>query len=321
MATAAPLADHLRIGMGRSALALALGRGGDVPGGLAALAPVLPLVAGADDAVPARRSIARSGLLHLWAGDAEQALALALGRGRARPTAAGRPTSPSAPCRRSPPRSGRPAGADEAAATAARAVELARERDMPAVLADASTEQARQADGEAAFELHHEALAIRAEHGLRGRRVESLEAVAALGTGSAEQDVRLLAAAAAARDALSLPIGPSIAPSAPRARRRPRRAGEASTRRGARAPRCRSRTRPPTPAAPAAPAAAPTTAGRASRRPSVEVVRLAVDGLTNPEIGARLFMSRSTVKTHLSHVYAKLGVANRTELAARSGDR
>ena len=45
-------------------------------------------------------------------------------------------------------------------------------------------------------------------------------------------------------------------------------------------------------------------------------MRLAVDGLTNPEIGARLFMSRSTVKTHLSHVYAKLGVANRTELAA-----
>jgi DNA-binding CsgD family transcriptional regulator len=52
-----------------------------------------------------------------------------------------------------------------------------------------------------------------------------------------------------------------------------------------------------------------------------EVVRLAVDGLSNPEIGARLFMSRSTVKTHLSHVYAKLGVANRTELAARAGSR
>jgi len=46
-----------------------------------------------------------------------------------------------------------------------------------------------------------------------------------------------------------------------------------------------------------------------------EVVRLAVAGLTNPEIGKRLFMSRSTVKTHLAHVYAKLGVANRTELA------
>ena len=36
-----------------------------------------------------------------------------------------------------------------------------------------------------------------------------------------------------------------------------------------------------------------------------------------PEVGARLFMSRRTVNTHPSHVYAKLGVANRTELAAR----
>jgi DNA-binding CsgD family transcriptional regulator len=31
-------------------------------------------------------------------------------------------------------------------------------------------------------------------------------------------------------------------------------------------------------------------------------------------------MSRSTVKTHLSHAYAKLGVANRTELAAQAPD-
>jgi DNA-binding CsgD family transcriptional regulator len=47
----------------------------------------------------------------------------------------------------------------------------------------------------------------------------------------------------------------------------------------------------------------------------LDVVRLVVDGLNNPEIGSRLFMSRGTVKTHLSHIYAKLGVANRTELA------
>jgi DNA-binding NarL/FixJ family response regulator len=46
-----------------------------------------------------------------------------------------------------------------------------------------------------------------------------------------------------------------------------------------------------------------------------------VEGRNNPEIGARLFMSRSTVKTHLSHVYAKLGVANRTELAAAVAQR
>jgi DNA-binding CsgD family transcriptional regulator len=32
-------------------------------------------------------------------------------------------------------------------------------------------------------------------------------------------------------------------------------------------------------------------------------------------------MSRGTVKTHLAHVYAKLGVANRTELAALAAKR
>lgn len=39
------------------------------------------------------------------------------------------------------------------------------------------------------------------------------------------------------------------------------------------------------------------------------------DGLSNPDIAAQLYVSRSTVKAHLSHVYAKLGVANRTQLA------
>jgi DNA-binding NarL/FixJ family response regulator len=45
------------------------------------------------------------------------------------------------------------------------------------------------------------------------------------------------------------------------------------------------------------------------------VVDLASRGLTNPAIGGALFMSRNTVKAHLSHAYTKLGVANRTELA------
>ncbi|HYH91322.1 MAG TPA: LuxR C-terminal-related transcriptional regulator [Solirubrobacteraceae bacterium] len=320
MAIAAPLADHLRIGMGRSALALALGAGGDVPGGLAALAPVLPLVAGAD--TPFLPEVDRAlGTLHLWAGDAEQALGWLTAE--ARSTDGGRPTylavralPPLAAAQRQTGRAG------DAAATAARAVELAREREMPAVLADALAEQARQAGGEDAFELHHEALAIRAERGLRGGVIESLEAVAALGTGSAEQDVRLLAAAAAARDALSLPVRP-----VDRAERAACEAAlrddlgdgfEAAWRAGAAlslddatayARRARGSRRRP-------------DHGWASLTPAeVEVVSLAVDGLTNPEIGARLFMSRSTVKTHLSHVYAKLGVANRTELAARSGDR
>ena len=51
------------------------------------------------------------------------------------------------------------------------------------------------------------------------------------------------------------------------------------------------------------------------------MVRLVADGLSNPEIGGRLFMSRGTVKSHLSHVYAKLGVANRTELATLATSR
>jgi FixJ family two-component response regulator len=34
-----------------------------------------------------------------------------------------------------------------------------------------------------------------------------------------------------------------------------------------------------------------------------------------PQIASQLLMSRSTVKMHLSNVYLKLGIANRTELA------
>jgi DNA-binding CsgD family transcriptional regulator len=42
---------------------------------------------------------------------------------------------------------------------------------------------------------------------------------------------------------------------------------------------------------------------------------LAADGRTNREIATELFLSVSTVETHLSHVYAKLGIRSRTELA------
>jgi len=51
------------------------------------------------------------------------------------------------------------------------------------------------------------------------------------------------------------------------------------------------------------------------------VVDLASAGLTNAAVGRRLHISAGTVKTHLAHIYAKLGVANRTELAVEATRR
>jgi predicted ATPase/DNA-binding CsgD family transcriptional regulator len=59
--------------------------------------------------------------------------------------------------------------------------------------------------------------------------------------------------------------------------------------------------------------------GWASLTPSErEVVRLVGEHLSNPEIAARLFVSRATIKTHLVHIFAKLGVDSRSALAAEA---
>ena len=47
-----------------------------------------------------------------------------------------------------------------------------------------------------------------------------------------------------------------------------------------------------------------------------DVVRALASGRTNAEIASDLFVSLSTVKTHLAHVQAKIGARNRVEIAA-----
>jgi DNA-binding CsgD family transcriptional regulator len=52
-----------------------------------------------------------------------------------------------------------------------------------------------------------------------------------------------------------------------------------------------------------------------------QVVRLVAQGLTNRQVGERLFVSRRTVETHLAHVFQKLGFSSRAQLAAETGRR
>jgi DNA-binding NarL/FixJ family response regulator len=52
----------------------------------------------------------------------------------------------------------------------------------------------------------------------------------------------------------------------------------------------------------------------------IEVARLAASGLRNAEIAERLYISEGTVKIHLHHIYAKLNVAKRSELARYARD-
>ena len=54
------------------------------------------------------------------------------------------------------------------------------------------------------------------------------------------------------------------------------------------------------------------------RERELEVLRLIAEGLSNQEIGERLFLALDTVKGHNRHIFDKLQVQRRTEAVARA---
>lgn len=175
-------------------------------------------------------------------------------------------------------------------------------------------------DLEAAARLHHQALDLDEEVGDLPAVTRSLEALAALAGAGGEPDkmARLLGAASALRDrhGFARPAPEQRSLDADVAAVRPvvgDEAWEAARRQGsrlslqqavsyARKARGGRRRRPP-------------TGSESLTRAELEVVALVVQGLTNVEVGERLFISRRTVQHHLSHVYHKLGIACRRDLA------
>lgn len=188
--------------------------------------------------------------------------------------------------------------------------------------ADALDEHGRLVAGDdpaKARELHVQALVARRDNGVRLGYADSLDALARLAAeaGDAEEAARLCGAGESARSAMGYP------------RHQVDRRTHEEMIKAVRAAVEEARFRAAWEEGAAADLdvlVAARTRGRGTRTQApgllgaltpteLDVARLAGDGLSNPQIAERLYMSRSTVKAHLARMYAKLGLSNRTELA------
>ena len=176
---------------------------------------------------------------------------------------------------------------------------------------------AARGDVERAEDLHNAALAVHAEQRYALGVVDALEALAVVAAGqeSWAETARLLGATAARRAALGYRLGRSTTTAVEAAARDglgeeaflvAYADGEALPIEAAvsYARRARGERKRP-------------SSGWASLTPTeLDVARLAAEGLSNAEIGAKLFISAGTAKVHLHHIYAKLNLANRAQLTA-----
>lgn len=194
--------------------------------------------------------------------------------------------------------------------------------DCPYVLAMATQTAAQidrlDGDGDRAMERIHAALALTAEHGLRSSQVNVLEnlAVVVFHAGQEQDALRVLGACDAFRReagvGMRVPyLGPMIEECLEGGDPQSWDEGASlslddATDYARRGRGARGR---------------PASGWGALTPAELKVVALVADGLTNQQVASTLFVSLATVKTHLSHVFQKLGLRNRSQLVSAWRDR
>jgi DNA-binding CsgD family transcriptional regulator/tetratricopeptide (TPR) repeat protein len=318
----APLGDYFGVGTLTSNLALAMALHGDTDGARRIMRPIVASIDLAPDVDVVGFQVPL-GYLSLFEGRWEDALAW-YSRALSRLESSG-PEWTAARCLPGAVRAMQQLGrTDDARELLAVGRALTATFDAPQLRADLADLEAlfvRDDDPARAFDLHQEALAERRQAGLTTYLPDSLDALVAL---SAEHEpteaaARWLSCSSTVREQLHYPrsiparreherVGKSLRAALGSAFESAWAEGQAMS---------------------LAEAVEQTTRGRGRRgRPKSgwgsltpteqEVVRLVATGGTNEFIAERLFVSRATVKSHLNHVYAKLGIVSRTELAARA---